>query len=121
MTEDKDRKFTISTQCIENYGAHCDSGKFKDGKNYWKFKDGNTYIVSGLDRLSDAVAFIASIASTNTIHYKEIITNFYSGSPQGLRNDLPPYIELDANDYMNADKQTRDEMMRNVNYPDWWF
>ena len=117
MTESK--TFTISTQCLENYGAHCESGKFKDGKNYWKFKCGTTYVVNGLDRLSDAVAFITSIVTTNNIYFKEIINDFRSGCPQEVRDDVP-YVELNVNDYMNADKLTRRQMMSKVNYPDWW-
>ena len=51
--------FVISTQYMENYGAHTGSGKFYFGSFYWKFKGGDDYIVSGFDRIQDAVAYIA--------------------------------------------------------------
>ena len=48
--------YKVHTQTLENYGAHCESGKFEDGNAYWKFKGGTTYVVTGVDRLQDAVA-----------------------------------------------------------------
>ena len=42
--------FIVTTQGLENYGAHAESGKFADGQNYWKFKSGSTYLVEDLDR-----------------------------------------------------------------------
>ena len=47
--------FIVSTQVLENYGAHAESGKFADGQNYWKFKGGDTYLVEDLDREQDAI------------------------------------------------------------------
>ena len=41
-------KFVISTQYLENYGAHCEDGKFSSGNAYWKMKGGSDYIVSDL-------------------------------------------------------------------------
>ena len=63
--------FAVHTQTLENYGAHAESGKFSDGQHYWKMKGGDTYIVSGLDRIQDAVAFVAAIAIENGIAWKE--------------------------------------------------
>ena len=63
--------FVVTTQALENYGAHCESGKFADGKNYWKFKSGTDYLVSGLDRPQDAMAFVAAIGIDNGIGWKE--------------------------------------------------
>lgn len=63
--------FVVTTQALENYGAHCESGKFADGKAYWKFKCGTDYLVTGLDRPQDAMAFVAAIGMENTIGYKE--------------------------------------------------
>jgi len=61
---------------MENYGAHCADGKFASGNAYWKMKGGNDYIVSGLDRMQDAVAFVAAIAIENGIGYKEFPVDF---------------------------------------------
>ena len=66
--------FIVSTQVLENYGAHSESGKFADGQNYWKFKFGDTYLVEDLDREQDAMAFVAAICMENGIGYKEFPT-----------------------------------------------
>ena len=64
-------QFVIHTQFLENYGAHCEDGKFSSGNAYWKFKAGETYIVSGLDRIQDAVAFVAAKSIQNDLDGKE--------------------------------------------------
>ena len=64
-------QFVITTQFLENYGAHSESGRFADGNAYWKMKGGTDYCVSGLDRIQDAVAFVAAIAMQNGIGAKE--------------------------------------------------
>ena len=64
-------KFVISTQYLENYGAHCEDGKFSSGNAYWKMKGGSDYIVSDLDRVQDALAFVMAKFSTNDISQKE--------------------------------------------------
>ena len=51
--------FVVSTQYLENYGAHSKDGKFETGLFYYKFKGGEDYLVSGFDRIQDAVAYIA--------------------------------------------------------------
>ena len=37
--------FVISTQVLENYGAHCEDGKFSSQNHYWKMKGGMDYLV----------------------------------------------------------------------------
>ena len=64
-------KFVVSTQFLENYGAHAEDGKFSSGNAYWKMKGGTDYIVSGLDRIQDAVAFVAAKEMHNSIGAKE--------------------------------------------------
>jgi len=63
--------FVVTTQFLENYGAHCEDGKFSSGNAYWKMKGGTDYIVSGLDRVQDAVAFVAAKAMQNNLYGKE--------------------------------------------------
>lgn len=63
--------FIVTTQTLENYGAHSDSGKFADNNHYWKMKGGNEYLVRGLDRPQDAMAFVMAAFSENTVGYKE--------------------------------------------------
>ena len=63
--------FIVSTQVLENYGAHSESGKFADGQNYWKFKAGSEYLVEDLDREQDAMAFVCALCMENGIGWKE--------------------------------------------------
>ena len=63
--------FIVTTQGLENYGAHAESGKFADGQNYWKFKSGSTYLVEDLDREQDAMAFVCALCMENGIGWKE--------------------------------------------------
>ena len=69
-------QFVISTQTLENYGAHCEDGKFSSGNAYWKMKGGADYIVSGLDRIQDAVAFVAAMCMQNNLSFKEFPVEF---------------------------------------------
>ena len=64
-------KFVVTTQGLENYGAHQEDGKFASGNAYWKFKSGTDYLVSGLERAQDAMAFVASFGMDNGIGWKE--------------------------------------------------
>lgn len=63
-------QFVVKTQVLENYGAHCEDGKFSSGNAYWKFKGGSEYIVADLDRPQDAMAFVAAMCENN-ISFKE--------------------------------------------------
>jgi len=72
-------KYVISTQYLENYGAHsCEpgtTGTYADNQHYWKFKSGTDYIVTGLDREADAVAFVSAyLHKNNSIGVKEFPT-----------------------------------------------
>jgi len=64
-------EFVVTTQGLENYGAHQGKGTFAAGEAYWKFKSGKDYLVSGLDRAQDAMAFVAAIGIENGIGWKE--------------------------------------------------
>ena len=66
--------FIVSTQVLENYGAHSEDGKFASGHSYWKFKGGSEYLVEDLDREQDAMAFVAALCMENGIGYKEFPT-----------------------------------------------
>ena len=65
------QNFVITTQFLENYGAHSESGKFADGMAYWKMKGGSDYLVQDLDRVQDAVAFVMAAFSENGLGAKE--------------------------------------------------
>ena len=65
-------KFVIQTQMLENYGAHSEDGEFASGNAYWKMKGGSSFIVSGFNRVQDAVAFVSErLHSDNDVYYKE--------------------------------------------------
>ena len=64
-------KYVISTQYIENYGAHSERGTYARNQHCWKFKGGTDYIVSGLERIADAAAFVMAKAGENSLGYKE--------------------------------------------------
>ena len=68
--------FAIHTQQVENYGAHAEDGKFGSGNAYWKMKGGNTYIVEGLDRVQDAVAFVMAAFGEDNLGWKEFPTEW---------------------------------------------
>jgi hypothetical protein len=82
-------KFVVKTQYLENYGAHDGEGRFQDGQAYWKFKGGNDYIVSDVERAADAMAFVMAKYSNNNIHFKEFPTEVVSlGDWETELNDL---------------------------------
>ena len=73
-------EYVVSTQHLENYGAHSEDGRFVNGNAYWKFKGGDDYHVIGLEREADAVAFVHAYINrkikgvdTNTISFKEYV------------------------------------------------
>ena len=63
--------FIVTTQGLENYGAHSEDGKFSSDNAYWKFKSGSVYLVEDLDREQDAMAFVAAMSMENGIGWKE--------------------------------------------------
>ena len=94
-------KFVITTQCLENYGAHCESGRYADGHAYWKMKGGADYIVSGLDRLQDAVAFVAALCMQNNLSFKEFPVQFrteaeWRAELADLSEDYADYLQASA-------------------------
>lgn len=64
-------EFVVKTQHLENYGAHCEDGRYASGNAYWKFKGGSTYVVSDVDRGADAMAFVMAKYSENNVEFKE--------------------------------------------------
>ena len=63
--------YVVQTQVLENYGAHCNDGKFSSGNAYWKMKGGDTYIVNDLERMQDATAYVMAAHGSNEISWKE--------------------------------------------------
>ena len=103
-----ENKFVVHTQTLENYGAHAESGKFADGMAYWKFKSGDTYVVSGLDRLQDAVAFVAAISIENGIGWKEFPCHYntYDEWLAELADDSEDYRKYQMESAKQVDPRT---------------
>ena len=89
-------KFVVTTQYLENYGAHCEDGKFSTGNAYRKMKGGSDYIVSGLTRVQDAVAFVMAKFGVNDISQKEYPTAFrtYDEWEDELAQESDDYAEF---------------------------
>ena len=107
--------YYVTTQTLENYGAHCEDGKFSSGNAYWKMKGGSDYIITGVDRIQDAVAFVAAIATQNGIAYKEFPchweevsewfeTDFEKSQREYDGEVLFPAVRIDVREYM-AEKE----------------
>jgi hypothetical protein len=101
-------QFVVHTQFLENYGAHCEDGRFSSGNAYWKMKGGDTYIVSGLDRVQDAVAFVAAIAMENGIGAKEFPTHWTTWDEwmAELADDSEDYREYQIESAREVDPRT---------------
>ena len=100
-------KLVITTQHKENYGAHDWDGK-GECPQYWKFKGGDTYVVSGLDRLQDAVAFVAAISMENGLGGKEFPTHYttYDEWLAELADDSEDYREYQMERAIHVDPST---------------
>jgi hypothetical protein len=89
--------FIVTTQGLENYGAHCEDGKFSSGNHYWKFKSGTDYMVTGLERPQDAMAFVAAIGIENGLGWKEFPSEVVT--LEEFRNQFDMSDEFDREHY----------------------
>ena len=95
-------KIHVTTQYLENYGAHSESGKFADNNACWKFKGGNSYIIGGTSRAANAVAFVAALLQNeNSIYGKE----------------FPATWEEVDDDFLSPDEKLQIEYEGSVKYP----
>ena len=76
-------KFVIETQGLENYGAHDGSA------DRWKFKIGETFIVTGFEREQDAIAFVLNLIDNSHNDWKNYPTkvSLYSEWVAGFGDD----------------------------------
>jgi len=79
--------YVVTTQCLENYGAHDEDGKFASGNAYWKFKGGNSFLVHSVDRPADAMAFIMAVFAQDCLSFKEFPTDVQT--PEEWDRELP--------------------------------
>lgn len=101
-------KYVVHTQFLENYGAHCEDGKFSSGNAYWKFKGGETYVVDGLERMPDAVAFVAAVSMTNNLGMKEFPFSYttYDEWLAELATDSEDYRKFQLQSAIYVDPRT---------------
>ena len=106
--------YVVTTQVLENYGSHDEDGKFASGNAYWKFKGGTDYIVTGVDRYADAMAFVMAVFSCDCINFKEFPTEVICMNEWKLPDDedyrqhiLDTAIRVDVQDFFDgsADKK----------------
>jgi hypothetical protein len=100
--------FVVKTQILENYGAHCEDGKFSSGNAYWKMKGGSDYIVHDLPRAQDAMAYVAAKYSKNDISLKEfpievISYDEWSDELEKLSEDYRKFLSKHAIDVSPLD------------------
>jgi hypothetical protein len=79
--------YVVTTQCLENYGAHDEDGKFASGNAYWKFKGGNSFLVHSVDRPADAMAFVMAVFAQDCLSFKEFPTDVQT--PEEWDRELP--------------------------------
>jgi len=106
--------YVVMTQVLENYGSHDEDGKFASGNAYWKFKGGTDYIVTGVDRYADAMAFVMAVFSCDCINFKEFPREVIRMNEWKLPDDedyrqhiLDTAIRVDVQDFFDgsADKK----------------
>ena len=106
--------YVVTTQVLENYGSHDEDGKFASGNAYWKFKGGTDYIVTGVDRYADAMAFVMAVFSCDCINFKEFPTDIVRMDEWELPDNeefrqhiLDTAIRVDVQDFFDgsADKK----------------
>jgi len=84
-------KTLITTQYLENYGAHSENGKFEDGNAYWKFKGGEQYVIStNSHKEANAVAFMSAYLQkdNDNCRGKELITSWEMLPTDWVEEDL---------------------------------
>ena len=113
-------RILITTQYLENYGAHSENGKFEDGNAYWKFKGGEQYVIStNSHKEANAVAFMSAYLQkeNDNCRGKELITS-WEMLPEGwVEEDLadaqddffraPFYIDIE--EYFELQKRVNDK------------
>ena len=97
----------ITTQYLENYGAHSENGKFADGNAYWKFKPSQQYVIStNSHKEANAVAFLSAyLHKDQDERSKEIVTAWEPLAADCVEEDLidennpfdrgPIYIDIE--------------------------
>ena len=111
--------YLIHTQVIENYGNHQGTGKFSDGSAHWKFKGGDTYLISDSNsnpRVANAVAFLSAYLhkSNSSLYMKEIpveweFVGFHGRVP---KLDMAPVVHIDIDKYFKDRKESPKELVK---------
>jgi len=106
--------YVVTTQVLENYGSHDEDGKFSSGNAYWKFKGGTDYIVTGVNRRADAMAFVMAVFSCDCINFKEFPTDIVRMDEWELPDNeefrqhiLDTAIRVDVQDFFDGIEDKR--------------
>ena len=108
--------YVVTTQCLENYGAHDEDGKFSSGNAYWKFKGGSSYLVYAVDRPADAMAFVMAVFAQDCLSFKDFPTDVQT--PEEWDRELPQdeayrkhlldkLIHVDVQDFFDGTEHER--------------
>jgi len=93
----------VTTQYLENYGAHSENGKFADGHAYWKFKGGTMYVISSNEeRPANAVAFLSAYLQkdNDSTYGKELPVSWKPIGPDWKpENSWEDWVELDVEEH----------------------
>ena len=124
-------KTLITTQYLENYGAHSENGKFEDGNAYWKFKGGEQYVIStNSHKEANAVAFLSAyLQKDNDSRYGKQLVISWEALPDGWVEEdtfnennfeFTAPIYIDVEEYMEMQemaKPTRKPAETRVGHP----
>ena len=107
-------KTLVTTQYLENYGAHSENGKFVDGNAYWKFKGGEQYVISSnFPFEANAVAFMSAYLQkdNDSCYGKQLVTD-WEMLPEGWveedtfnEDSFTSPIYIDVEEYFELQKR----------------
>jgi hypothetical protein len=107
-------KTLVTTQYLENYGAHSENGKFVDGNAYWKFKGGEQYVISSnFPFEANAVAFMSAyLQKDNDSRYGKQLVTDWEMLPEGWveedtfnEDSFTSPIYIDVEEYFELQKR----------------
>ena len=79
----------IHTQSLENYG-------YEPNYQWWKFKGGSTILVTGCDKIANAVAFV--------MKHESVVNGAYMSIPvewKQVSDDFEPVLDMEYWDHPN--------------------
>ena len=92
----------IHTQSLENYGHESDT-------QWWKFKGGSTILVTGCDKIANAVAFV--------MKHESVVNDAYMSIPvewKQVSDDFEPVWDMEYWDHPNYVDSVREYLTEPV-------